>query len=218
MNDGFLHKYFLNNGHKRLHKWLHYLDIYERHLSRFRNKRPVMLEIGVRGGGSLAMWREFFGRECQIIGIDIDPACKAHESEGIEIFIGSQDDPNLIGEIFEKYPKIDIVLDDGSHQMQHMIASFELMYSRLQNEGIYIVEDTHTCYWPKYGGGVKKEGTFMEYAKNKIDEINAVHTKGVIQPSLFTKSTDYIAFYDSMVVFERRNQGKRQAFITKGME
>lgn len=217
MSDGFLHKYFLNNAHKRLHKWLHYFDIYERHFSRFRNKKMVIIEIGVFGGGSLAMWKEFFGKECQVIGIDINPECKIHEAEGIEIFIGSQDDPALIDQIFKKYPKIDIVLDDGSHIMHHMISSFELMYHRLQPNGIYMVEDTHTCYWQEYGGGVKQEGSFMEFVKDKLDEMNACYTGGVIPVSAFTQSTDCVACYDSVVVFERRPQGNRQAPMTAKM-
>jgi limonene-1,2-epoxide hydrolase len=217
MKDGFLHQYFLNNPDKRLHKWIHYFDIYERHFARFRNKAPVMIEIGVFGGGSLAMWKAFFGKDCQIIGIDINPECKMHEAEGIEIFIGSQDDPTLIERIFEKYPRVDIVLDDGSHIMNHMISSFELMYEKLDRLGVYMVEDTHTCYWPEYLGGLGKSGSFLEFVKDKLDEINAVHTRGAISVSNFTKSTDYIACYDSVVVFERRPQGMRQAPITEGM-
>jgi len=217
MSDGFLHKYFLNNAHKRLHKWVHYFDIYERHFSRFRNKKMVIIEIGVFGGGSLSMWKDFFGTECQVIGIDIDPQCMSHEADGIEIFIGSQDDPALIDQIFKKYPKVDIVLDDGSHMMNHMISSFQLMYERLQPNGIYMVEDTHTCYWPEYGGGVKQEGSFMEFVKDKQDELNAFHTREVLPISTFTQSTDCIACYDSVVVFERRPQGKRQAPITVKM-
>ena len=77
MPDGFLHNYFLNNSGKLLHKWMHYFDIYERHLERFRNTAPIMLEIGVSGGGSLAMWKDYLGPEAKIVGIDIDPACKA---------------------------------------------------------------------------------------------------------------------------------------------
>lgn len=65
MSDGFLHKYFLNNSHKRLHKWIHYFDIYERHLARFRGTSPTMIEIGVMGG-SLAMWKEYLGPESRI--------------------------------------------------------------------------------------------------------------------------------------------------------
>jgi len=217
MNEGILHRYFLNNSHKRLHKWMHYFDIYERHLARFRDKSPVMVEIGVKGGGSLAMWKEYLGTGSNIIGIDIDPECKEHEGEGIEVFVGSQDDPAIIENIFKKYPKVDIVLDDGSHMMNHMIASFEIMYNRLQPTGVYIVEDTHTCYWDNFGGGLRREGTFMEFVKHKLDEINAVHTKGALPISEFTRATDCIACYDSIVVFERRRQGTRQAQITEPM-
>lgn len=217
MGDGYLHKYFLNNSHKRLHKWVHYFDIYERHLARFRGKAPVMVEIGVMGGGSLAMWKDYFGPDSRIIGIDINPECKAHEDDGIEIVIGGQDDPGVVDAVFAKHPAIDIVLDDGSHRMEHMISSFELMYHRLHPNGVYLVEDTHTCYWDEFGGGLEKEGSFIEFAKQKIDEINAVHTRGALHVTDFTRSTDYIACYDSVVAFERRPQGQRQAPITKGL-
>lgn len=109
MSDGFLQKYFLNNGSKQLHKWVHYFDIYEQHFERFRGKSPTMLEIGVAGGGSLEMWREYFGPGTKIVGIDIEPACKAHEQANIEIFIGNQADTNLLDDILGKYPEIDIV-------------------------------------------------------------------------------------------------------------
>ncbi|NTW63289.1 MAG: class I SAM-dependent methyltransferase [Chlorobiaceae bacterium] len=217
MNDGFLHRYFLNNAHKRQHKWVHYFDIYERHLERFRGTSPVMIEIGVMGGGSLEMWKEYLGAGSHIIGIDINPECKAHQADGIDIVIGSQDDPAIIDEIFSKYPRIDIVLDDGSHMMQHMISSFELLYHRIHSNGVYMVEDTHTCYWDEYGGGAGRKGSFVEYVKNKLDEINAVHSRGAIPVSEFTRSTDCIASYDSVVVFERRRQGSRQAPITEPM-
>ena len=217
MSDGFLHKYFLNNSHKRLNKLVHYFDIYERHLERFRGTSPVMVEIGVHGGGSLAMWKEYFGAGTKVIGIDINPDCKQHEADDIEVFIGSQDDPLIIDKIFSKYPNVDIVLDDGSHLMHHMISTFELMYHRLNSNGVYIVEDTHTCYWESYGGGVGKEGSFMEFVKQKLDELNAAHTKKVLPITEFTRSTDFIACYDSVVAFERRKQGFRQAPVTRPM-
>lgn len=217
MGNGFLHRYFLNNSSKRLHKWNHYFDIYERHFSRFREKPVVMLEIGVMGGGSIQMWKEFLGPDAKIIGIDINPDCKTHEGENIEVFIGSQDDPQLIDAVFKKYPNIDIVLDDGSHLMKHMIASFELIYNRLNSNGVYLVEDTHTCYWFEYEGGLLREGSFIEFAKNKIDEINAVHARDALPVTEFTRSTDSITAYDSVIVFERRKQGFRQAPITQSM-
>jgi cephalosporin hydroxylase len=217
MADGFLHKYFLNNPSKRLHKWTHYFDIYERHFERFRAKSSVMLEIGVAGGGSLAMWRQYLGDGCKIIGLDINPECKMHEAEGIDIFIGSQNDPGILQSIKTKYPYIDIVLDDGNHSSPYMIASFNHLYDHVQPRGVYMVEDTHANYWPDWGGGVKAPGTFMEFTKEKIDEINAVHTRNAIPVSQFTLSTDCIAIYDSIVVFEKRRQGNRQAPVTMGL-
>jgi len=215
--DGFLHRYFLNNPSKRLHKWTHYFDIYERHFERFRAKSPVMLEIGIMGGGSLAMWKQYFGEGCKIIGLDINPACKRHEASNIDIFIGDQSDETILGSIKSKYPHIDIILDDGSHFSPHMIASFNHLYDHVQPHGVYMVEDTHANYWPDWGGGVKAPGTFMEFTKDKLDEMNAVHTRNAIPVSLFTASTDFISIYDSVVVFEKRPQGNRQAPVTIGL-
>ncbi|KMZ12908.1 hypothetical protein BHUM_00906c [Candidatus Burkholderia humilis] len=214
MSDGLLHRYYLSNISKIIDKWFHYFDIYDRHFSRFRNKSPVMLEISVLGGGSLAMWKTYFGEGSRIIGVDINPACKAHEADGIEVFVGSQDDSALIEQIFTTYPHIDIVLDDGSHLMRHMRASFELIYERLDPHGLYMVEDTHTCYLPTYQGGLRETGSFMEFVKDKLDELNALYTGGALPVSAFTKSTGSISCYDSVVVFERKPQGIRTSAIT----
>ena len=215
--DGFLHKYFLRNGGKLLHKWLHYFDIYERHFERFRGKSPVMIEIGVSGGGSLAMWSAYFGPGAKIIGIDIDPNCKQHEAPGIEIFIGSQDDPAIIDAVFAKYPHVDIILDDGSHVSKHMIETFRLAYDRVDPDGVYMVEDAATSYDEAYGGGYKSDGSFMEFTKNKLDEVNALYHNGGATVSAFTRGTNYVACYDSVVVFERRVQGRRDAPFTVAM-
>lgn len=217
MGDGHLHRWFLNNGDKIAHKWLHYFDIYERHLRRFRGQDAVVLEIGVGSGGSLQMWRDYFGPRTTIIGLDIDPQCKQHEAEGIEIVIGSQADTAILDEIMRRHPKINIVLDDGSHVMSDMIATFEHLYPRIDVDGLYLVEDLHTCYWEEYGGGLRRQGSFIELIKERIDDINAMHARGAMPVSEFTRSTDSMAIYDSVVVFEKRRQGRRQAIMTGGL-
>jgi hypothetical protein len=217
MSDGFLHKFFLNNGYKQLHKWGHYFDIYERHFERFRGKSPTMLEIGVAGGGSLGMWKEYLGPGARVVGLDINPQCKAYEAEGIEIFIGSQDDPAVINGILSRYPQFDIVLDDGSHRMEHLTKTFDMLYPRVGPRGVYMVEDLHTCYWDEYGGGLKRDGTFIEHAKNLIDSLNAVFTREAIPITAFTQSTSSMTFYDSVIVFEKQPQGARFAPMTRPM-
>jgi len=72
-SQGELYRRFLANEAGDLHKWWHYFDIYEQHFARFREIAPRFLEIGVQRGGSLKLWRDYFGPEAHIVGIDIDP-------------------------------------------------------------------------------------------------------------------------------------------------
>src|SRR5450759_589962 len=111
MND--LEKYFRKNNKRLIYKYLHYFDIYDRHFNHYRNKEVVILEIGVSQGGSLQMWKEYFGEKARIFGIDVDPRCKNLEEENIKIFIGSQSDKKFLREVKAQIPPIDILIDDG---------------------------------------------------------------------------------------------------------
>jgi hypothetical protein len=214
---GKLHSIFLDNGGKIIHKWIHYFEIYESHFERFTGKSPVIFEIGVFAGGSIQMWKEYFGEDCTVVGIDIDPACKSqHEDEGNRIFVetGDQSDSGFLRDVVSKYGNPDIVIDDGSHIMEHLLSTFQTLYPELKNNGVYLVEDLHTCYWEEYGGGLKRPGSFMEFAKDKIDELNAEHTRGAVPTSEITRHTQSITFYDSIAVFEKKAQGKRRDLRT----
>ena len=216
-STGFLHRHFLNNGGRRLHKWVHYFDIYDRHFERFRNQPIRFLEIGVHGGGSLDMWRDYFHPESKIIGIDINPDCAQHAHDNIEIHIGSQDDAQFLDKVADQYGEFDILLDDGSHVNSHVIKTFETLYGRVAENGVYLIEDMHTSYWPKFGGGLRKKGSFIEFAKAKVDELNAPHVREDFEVTDVTRTTDSVSFYDSVVVFEKRPQGRRQHVITNAM-
>ncbi|MEL7026530.1 MAG: class I SAM-dependent methyltransferase [Pseudomonadota bacterium] len=216
-DTGFLHRYFLNNRGKRLHKWVHYFDIYERHFERFRDRPIQMLEIGVSGGGSLEMWSAYFHPNSKIVGIDIDRACAQHAHGNISVHIGSQDDPEFLSEIVSTYGAFDIVLDDGSHVNSHVIKTLECLLPHVVADGVYLVEDMHASYWERFGGGLRQPDTFIEYAKDKIDELNSQHIGGDLPPTDITRSVDSISFYDSVVVFEKRPQGRRQDVVTKAM-
>jgi len=87
-----LENYFYTNRKNIIHKWAHYFDIYHSHFKSFIDTKCVVLEIGVSMGGSLQMWKQYFGAEAKIYGVDIQPACKKFEEKNIEIFIGSQSD------------------------------------------------------------------------------------------------------------------------------
>ncbi|MBK9346116.1 MAG: glycosyltransferase family 2 protein [Burkholderiales bacterium] len=73
-NGSVLIDYFENHEHRMIHKWMHYFEIYERHFGQFRNQPISLLEFGVLHGGSLQMWKHYFGKQAKIYGADINPA------------------------------------------------------------------------------------------------------------------------------------------------
>jgi len=195
---------FENHSGRLVRKWMHYFDVYENHFGRFRDSEITILEIGVCDGGSLQMWREYFGPKAKIIGVDLDPRCKAFEDDGIEIYIGSQDDRKFLRELKSKIPKVDILLDDGGHTMSQQIATFEELFDHVKDDGVYLCEDMHTSYWPLYGGGHKIEGTFIEYCKGLVDQLNAWHGRDeTLSVDQFTESAVSMHFYDSITAIEK---------------
>ena len=194
---------FLTNNKRLIHKWKHYFPIYERHFGRFVNTDVVLIEIGCGEGGSLQMWKRFLGPHARIIGIDMDPRCSAYAEDQIEIRVGDQSDAKFIGGITDEFGAPDVVIDDGSHVMSHINASFTMLYPRFSRTGVYLVEDLHAAYWTEYEGGLRRPGSFIERCKDLIDELNADHARNGPAPSVFTHSTLSMHFYDSVVVFEK---------------
>jgi hypothetical protein len=202
---------FQTNQGKVIRKWEHYFPVYERHFGPWRGRTLTFLEVGVAHGGSLAMWRRFFGPLATVIGVDIDPKCRAHEENGVFVRIGDQSDPRFLESLVEEFGVPDVVLDDGSHQMAHIHATFDALYPRMGKNGVYMVEDLHTAYWPDFGGGLKEPGSFIERAKSLVDQLNADHARGALAPDAFTRETLSISFYDSMVVFEKGRVPRKTA-------
>ena len=79
--------------------------------------------------------------------MDIDNRCKIYEDVKNNIFIeiGDSTEPDFIEKITDIYGSFDIIIDDGSHMNRDVIKSFELLFPLLNDNGIYIVEDT-ICY------------------------------------------------------------------------
>ena len=204
MND--LETYFRGHTGRRLHKWMHYFEVYDRHFARFRGRAPVVLEFGVSQGGSLQMWKEYFGPGVRLFGVDINPECRRFEEEGVQILIGDQGDRDFLRSVANAVPTIDILIDDGGHALEQQIATFEELFPHVQPNGVYLCEDLHTSYWHRWGGGYRKRGSFIEYSKNWIDALHAWHSREPrrLAVSDFTRSAHSLHYYDSIVVVEKR--------------
>jgi hypothetical protein len=202
-----------------IYKWIDYFEIYEKSFQSYTQKPITFLEIGIQNGGSLQMWRNFFGPQAKIIGVDIDPKCKELEADGFEIWIGNQADPKFWEEFKIKNPKIDLVLDDGGHTMEQQIVTFQSLFPILSNGGTYICEDTHTSYFPSHGGGLKTSGTFHEYIKMMIDEMHAWYYAPLpaIEKNYLANNLYSISIYDSIIVMEKRRKNSPIA-LARGFE
>ena len=194
---------FYNHEGRVIHKWTHYLDIYERHFAPYRDKNPKFLEIGVQMGGSLEMWRKYFGPDATIYGVDIDPACADRATAPTQVRIGSQDDPAFLKKVIAEMGAPDIILDDGSHIAPHQWESFRTLFPLLKDGGLYVIEDLHTAYAPGvFKGGYRRAGSAIELVKHMIDDMHAwYHGHRQVTPG----KTDILGIhmYDSVVFIEK---------------
>ncbi len=202
-SDGF-RKVFLAHHGRRAEKWVHYLDIYERYFAPYRNKPIKMLEIGVSAGGSLDIWRDYFGESATIFGIDINPECADRVTHPNQVRIGSQADPEFLRRVANELGEIDIVLDDGSHFGHHQRISFETLFPFLKDGGLYMIEDLHVSYLPGLPrGGYRRKGSGIEFIKDMIDDLHAwYHRKPTT--TVAKEQIRAIHIYDSMVAIEKQ--------------
>ena len=145
-------------------KWTHYFDIYERHLHKFRNTSVILLEIGVKNGGSLSVWRKYFGLSARIFGADIYKRSIYMQQNTIygtpeRIIIGDQGEESFWNNIEKTLPngQLDILIDDGSHIPDHMKLSLNYGLKLLRPGGVYICEDVH-----------RSNNPFLHHVFNKI--------------------------------------------------
>ena len=201
-----LQSIFEHHSERRVHKLSHYFEIYDRHFSRYCEKSPTVLEIGVSQGGSLEIWQEYFGPGVKIFGVDINPECAQFASDDVTIFIGDQADRDFLLDIADRIPPLDILIDDGGHTAEQQKATFEVLFDKVKADGIYLVEDLITSYWREYGGGYRRPGSFVEYSKNFIDFLHAWDARPMspLQVNDITRSVFGLHYYNSMLVVEKR--------------
>jgi hypothetical protein len=190
-----------------------YFQVYEEVFTRYRNKPIIFVEIGILDGGSLFMWKRFLGDSARIIGVDMNPDAKRWESEGFEIFIGSQEDPDFWDRFFETVGSVDVVLDDGGHSNSQQIVTAHKVLPYIRDGGMLVVEDVHTSYIRQFGNPSKY--SFINYCKRAINQINS--RSSVLpwlrkHPSLIRDSVYACAFYESIVCF---HVDRRKCFISE---
>jgi hypothetical protein len=171
----------------------HYFDVYHRHFARFTGAEVHIVEIGIYSGGSLGMWRHYFGEKSRIYGVDIVEDCKAYETENIRVFIGDQADRGFWRRFRELVPRVDIVIDDGGHQPEQQIVSLEELLPHLSPGGVYVCEDVF--------GSMNR---FSSYVGGLVHMLNAFDQEGAASPANgLQRMVSSIHQYPHIVVLEK---------------
>ncbi len=191
-----------------------YTPHYMTHLKKFKYKRIKLLEIGVggyenpnSGGNSLRMWRKYFPFG-KIYGFDIYDKFNLQENR-IKIFMGSQADEDFLNKITDEIGELDIIIDDGSHINEHVITTFNILFPKLKDGGIYVIEDTQTSYWEDFGGDsndLNNSKTMMNYFKSLTDALN--NKEFVIknyEQTYFDRKIISMHFYHNLIFIYKGN-------------
>jgi|ERR1044071_3181138 demethylmacrocin O-methyltransferase len=223
----FLYRIFIGSNLKALatiygtDKWgTHwYAQHYETHFAPLRRKRLNILEIGIggyddpqAGGNSLRAWRTYFPKS-RIYGIDIHDK-SLHDERRIKTFRGSQVDEDFLAEVLKTIGRVDIVIDDGSHENEHVLCTFKYLFPRLSENGIYVIEDTQTSYWQSFGGSsddLHRPDTTMGFLKALVDGLNyAQFEKEAYEPNYYDKHLTAIHFYHNIVFLQKGTNNERR--------
>ena len=200
-----------------------FIQLYEKYFSPYKESKINILEIGVDNGDSLRIWREYFSN-ANICGIDIDK--KSFTIDNTDILEGDQSDHNFLKLLIKKYKNFDIIIDDGSHQANHIITSFNFLFPYLNDNGLYVIEDLQTSYLPRYGGSrinLNKKKSSMNFVKSLTDSINYEHNnKPFFKKNIFDGLVKSIYFHQNIVFINKGksinyfyNQNYRETFLDK---
>jgi len=194
-----------------------YFHAYEEMFGKYVDKKITFVEIGVLQGGSLFMWKEYFGKNARIIGVDLHPNAKELEKHGFEIFIGSQSDKSFWKNFYSKVGKIDILLDDGGHVNDQQIITLGESIHNINDDGIIVTEDVHTSYLKKFGNPSKY--SFINYSKYLIDVINSRFPEIKAKKNNdFRSKIHSISFYESIVALKINSKKSIESTVLRNNE
>lgn len=156
--------------------------VYDKHFERIKNSASKILEIGVQGGGSLNLWKDYF-TNATVFGMDITYTQNV-SSEGIFQIVGNAYSESMTEILTDG--SFDVIIDDGSHLLQDMVFFVKNYLSKIKPDGILVVEDISNLDWankilfslPEY---IREYARIydLRHVNNRWDDIIIVVDKGI---------------------------------------
>lgn len=201
-------------------KYRHYFDVYARHFDRFRGRNITFVEVGIYSGGSLRMWRKFFGPQARIIGIDLSPSTRVYEKNPVygspdRILVGDQGSGAFWEAALAEIGDVDVLLDDGGHASHMQNVTLNAVFPKMKPGGVYMVEDlalSNRAFWEGVtrrfitgDGGMHNFEKVKECTKNPLFALKRHPRVGCVQPAVNADQlmTAALTFHPQMVVLEK---------------
>lgn len=161
-----------------------YLPIYDDLFRDYKLSMKNVMEVGICTGGSIKLWNDYF-TNANVVGIDICDKeslimnCYQFQynilnNDKNKLYISTDAyNMNTVSHIISNHEKFDMILDDGSHKLEHMIFFIKNYSKLLTDTGILIVEDIQDEKWID----ILKESVPDEL-KSYVDIYDLRHVKG----------------------------------------
>lgn len=137
-----------------------YLHFYDSVFAPIRNHSLKVLEIGIKDGASIKMWRDYFPN-AYVVGCDIN---ECEPIRGCSVVLQDATEPNFLMSI-----DWDIIIDDGSHYTHDQI---EVLKNYTWKK-YFVMEDLHTSFIQHY---INSEETTWDYIHEMYDKVQ-VHQR-----------------------------------------
>jgi len=198
-----------------------YLRTYDRVFEELIDRPVKLLELGVRSGGSLLLWRDYFPNGT-IAGLDVEPPASEPTADRIRIYQGRQEDTSVLSKIAAEVAPdgFDIVIDDASHIAAPTRTGFwHLFDNHLKPGGLFAIEDWGTGYWERWPdgrawrAGEPHHAGMVGFIKELIDEQGAHDlTRGWYDEPLQRISRfDSILLVSSIAIVTRKLEAGQRA-------
>jgi len=189
-----------------------YTLIYNEVFAHLRDKQIRLLEIGVggyeyekTGGLSLKMWADYFPY-AEITGLDIHRKSLSMPPR-IKVVHGSQTDESLLATLTAERGPFDIIIDDGSHVVDHQISSFFFLYPKISPNGLYAIEDIQTSFSEALGGHADGADTVFTVASKIALSMHKLEGyRNLPEDDRYTelgRTTHSVSIYRNVVLFRR---------------
>lgn len=195
-----------------------YMPVYIELFGHRKEEPLTIVELGTdMRCRSTRMWEKYFPN-ATIYGADIDERANRHATDRIKILtsfdFGIEENVVRLKSLLPK--EVDYIIDDASHNVDHIILCHSLLWDLVKPGGAYVIEDTSKAYMPERRR-VQQGTRMIDYFGKVIASLNGAgdpnfhnynRFKGENYPygNDWTTRIEQIRFQAEMIIMDYRKE------------